>query len=266
MWPCMCVCYSFTSAFLCICACVFLYVYMYVIRACVFAWVCVCVCLCVCDVLQPVPEELQNGGGFGYVVAFRPKGAAGWRKAAVPSASENYRYIFKNESIPPFSPYEVKVGVYNNKGEGPFGSIKTIYSAEEEPRQPPSRIRAKSLSASEIEVSWKPPPRNTRGRIQGYELRYWEKKEKEEMASVLRTVGNRTEGNRTSAIIRGLTGSTTYYITVRAYNTAGTGPVSDPAVSVTKETPSKPATSQSHVECAELKGRLELGASQGARQ
>ncbi|KAG9353315.1 hypothetical protein JZ751_017892 [Albula glossodonta] len=57
------------------------------------------------------------------------------------------------------------------------------------------------------------------------------------MASVLRTVGNRTEGNRTSAVIRGLTGSTTYYITVRAYNTAGTGPVSDPAVSVTKKPP-----------------------------
>ena len=89
-----------------------------------------CVCVCVCDVLQPVPEELQNGGGFGYVVAFRPQGSTGWMQAAVPSA-EASRYVFKNESIPPFSPFHVKVGVYNNRGEGPFGHITTIYSAEE---------------------------------------------------------------------------------------------------------------------------------------
>lgn len=80
--------------------------------------------------LQPVPEELQNGAGFGYVVAFRPRGATGWMQAAVPSA-EASRYVFKNESIQPFSPFHVKVGVYNNEGEGPFGPVATIYSAEE---------------------------------------------------------------------------------------------------------------------------------------
>lgn len=81
---------------------------------------------------QPVPEELQNGPGFGYVVAFRPHGATGWMQAAVPSP-EASRYVFKNESIQPFSPFHVKVGVYNNEGEGPFGPVITIYSAEEGP-------------------------------------------------------------------------------------------------------------------------------------
>lgn len=79
---------------------------------------------------QPVPEEQQNGAGFGYVVAFRPHGATGWMQAAVPSA-ETSKYIFKNESVQPFSPFQVKVGVYNNEGEGPFGHVTTIYSAEE---------------------------------------------------------------------------------------------------------------------------------------
>lgn len=51
-------------------------------------------------------------------------------QAAVPSA-EASRYVFKNESIQPFSPFHVKVGVYNNEGEGPFGPVTTIYSAEE---------------------------------------------------------------------------------------------------------------------------------------
>uniref|UniRef100_A0A8C9TIM8 Contactin 3a, tandem duplicate 1 n=1 Tax=Scleropages formosus TaxID=113540 RepID=A0A8C9TIM8_SCLFO len=182
---------------------------------------------------EPVPEELQAGPGFGYVVAFRPNGTTGWMQAAVTSADAS-RYIFKNESIPPYSPYQVKVGVYNNKGEGPFGPVTTIYSAEEEPSRAPSRIRVWSLSASEIEVAWKPLSSQTRRRVLGYEvsLRYWRKMEREETASVVRTVGNRT-----SAIIRGLDGSSTYYVNVRAYNTAGTGPVSTTVNVTTKKPP-----------------------------
>lgn len=64
-------------------------------------------------------------------------------------------------------------------------------------------------------------------------MRYWEKREKEEAASVQRTVGNQT-----SAIIRGVTGSNTYYVTVRAYNTAGAGPPSV-TVNVTTKKPRK---------------------------
>ncbi|NP_001073520.1 contactin-4 precursor [Danio rerio] len=185
---------------------------------------------------EPVPEELQNGAGFGYVVAFRPFGSTGWMQAAVPSP-EASKYVFKNETILPFSPFQVKVGAYNNKGEGPFGPVITIYSAEEEPGRAPSRLRAKSLSASDVEVSWKALPWSTsKKRVLGYELRYWEKNEKEDASSVLRTVGNRT-----LAIIQGLKGSSTYYITVRAYNTAGTGPPS-PVVNITtkKPPPSQP--------------------------
>ncbi|TRY69812.1 hypothetical protein DNTS_000590, partial [Danionella cerebrum] len=181
---------------------------------------------------EPVPEELQNGAGFGYVVAFRPFGATGWMQAAVPSP-EVSKYVFKNETILPFSPFQVKVGVYNNKGEGPFGPVVTIYSAEEEPGRAPSRLRAKSLSASDVEVSWKALPWGTsKKRVLGYELRYWEKNEKEDGASVLRTVGNRT-----LAIIQGLKGSSNYFITVRAYNTAGTGPPSPMANVTTKKPP-----------------------------
>uniref|UniRef100_A0A8C1MPA8 Contactin 3a, tandem duplicate 1 n=1 Tax=Cyprinus carpio TaxID=7962 RepID=A0A8C1MPA8_CYPCA len=172
----------------------------------------------------PVPEELQCGPGFGYVVAFRPLGGQSWMQAAVTSPDAS-RYIFKNESIPPFSPFHVKVGVYNNKGEGLFGPVTTIYSAEEEPSRAPSRVRAKSLSASEVEVSWKPLPWSTsRTRIMGYE-------DRPDTASVMRTVGNRT-----SAVIRGLDPSSTYHIKLKAYNSAGVGPDSV-VVNVTTKRP-----------------------------
>ncbi|XP_051777295.1 contactin-4-like isoform X3 [Erpetoichthys calabaricus] len=181
---------------------------------------------------EPVPEELQAGPGFGYVVAFRPLGSTSWMQAAVTSADAS-RYVYKNESIPPFSPYEVKVGVYNNKGEGHFGPSVTIYSAEEEPARAPTKIRARSLSASEIEVSWRPVSGNTsKRRVLGYELRYWSQDGKDETASI-----GRTAGNKTVAVIKGLKGSTLYHITVRAYNSAGVGPPSVTVNATTKKPP-----------------------------
>uniref|UniRef100_A0A7N6AWG5 Contactin 3a, tandem duplicate 1 n=1 Tax=Anabas testudineus TaxID=64144 RepID=A0A7N6AWG5_ANATE len=187
---------------------------------------------------EPVPEEQQSGPGFGYVVAFRPLGAQGWMQAAVTSPDAS-RYVFKNESIPPFTPYEVKVGVYNNKGEGPFSPVTTIYSAEEEPSRAPSRLRARSISASEVEVTWKPLAwSNSYRRILGYELRYWREKEKQDTASVIRTMGNKT-----SVLIRDLEGSSTYYVSLRAYNSAGVGPQS----SIVNVTTKKPPPSQAPV-------------------
>ncbi|KAL7864590.1 hypothetical protein AOLI_G00160100 [Acnodon oligacanthus] len=181
---------------------------------------------------EPVPEEMQSGPGFGYVVAFRPHGAQSWMQAAVTSPDAS-RYIFKNESIPPFSPFYVKVGVYNNRGEGPFGPVTTIYSAEEEPSRAPTRVRAKSLSASEVELNWKPLPWSTsKRRIMGYELRYWTKTQRQDTASVMRTVGNKTV-----AVIRGLDPRTAYHITLRAYNSAGTGPDSAVVNITTKRPP-----------------------------
>ncbi|GAA6233343.1 contactin-4-like isoform X1 [Lates japonicus] len=187
---------------------------------------------------EPVPEELQSGPGFGYVVAFRPLGAQGWMQAAVTSPDAS-RYVFKNESIPPFSPYQVKVGVYNNKGEGPFSPVTTIHSAEEEPSRAPGRVRARSVSASEVEVTWKPLAwSNNRRRILGYELRYWGEKEKQDTASVIRTVGNKT-----SVLIKDLEGSSTYYMSLRAYNSAGVGPQSI----IVNVTTKKPPPSQAPV-------------------
>ncbi|KAG7268052.1 hypothetical protein CRUP_024984 [Coryphaenoides rupestris] len=161
---------------------------------------------------EPVSEEFQSGPGFGYVVAFRPQGAHGWMQAAV------------------------KVGVYNNKGEGPFGPVTAIHSAEEEPSRAPGRVRARSVSATEVEVSWKPLAwSNSRRRILGYELRYGERKAKPAAASVVRTAGNAS-----SVLLGHLEGSSTYSISLRAYNSAGFGPPSA-VVNVTTKKPRKSA-------------------------
>lgn len=64
-------------------------------------------------------------------------------------------------------------------------------------------------------------------------MQYWGEKEKQEAASVIRTVGNKT-----SVLIRDLEGSSTYYMSLRAYNSAGVGPQSS-IVNVTTKKPRK---------------------------
>lgn len=76
-----------------------------------------------------MPEDLQNGDGFGYIIAFRPLGEVNWTHA-VTSVPAQSRYVYRNESILPFSPFSVKVGAYNTKGQGPFSPVTIVFSAE----------------------------------------------------------------------------------------------------------------------------------------
>ncbi|RXN38388.1 contactin-4-like protein [Labeo rohita] len=178
---------------------------------------------------QPVPEELQNGEKFGYVVAFRPLGTTTWKQSVLASADAS-RYIYKNDTFSPLTQFEVKVGVYNEIGEGPFSPVVIVYSADEEPSVAPPRVWARTLSASEIEVFWEPVHQSgSKGRITGYEVQWLEDGSPESDAERVRVT-------ESSVNITGLKGSTLYLMSVRAHNSAGTGPSSAP-ISITTKKP-----------------------------
>lgn len=120
---------------------------------------------------------------------------------------DSSRFVYRNESITPLSPFEVKVGVYNTEGEGALSAMSVIYSGEDgecsqhgaglleaqrrllplswnratkagcvflwmaEPQLAPRGTSVQSFSASEMEVSWNAIAwnRNT-GRVLGYEV------------------------------------------------------------------------------------------------
>ncbi|XP_060036326.1 contactin-6 isoform X3 [Erinaceus europaeus] len=181
---------------------------------------------------EPVPEELQNGEGFGYLLVFRPVGSVLWTRERVPLA-ESSKFVYQNESVTPLSPFEVKVGVYNQEGEGPLSTVCIVYSGEDEPRLAPRGTSVQSFSASEVEVSWEAIAwnRNT-GRVLGYEVLYWTDDPRESVVGKSRVSGNITTKN-----ITGLRANTVYFASVRAYNTAGTGPASTPVNVTTKKSP-----------------------------
>uniref|UniRef100_A0A8V5HIE9 Uncharacterized protein n=1 Tax=Melopsittacus undulatus TaxID=13146 RepID=A0A8V5HIE9_MELUD len=184
----------------------------------------------------PTLRDYQNGDGFGYILSFRKKGTEGWLTARVPHA-ESLHYVYRNESIGPYTPFEVKIRAYNRKGEGPESLTAIVYSAEEEPKVAPFRVRAKAVLSSEMDVSWEPIEQgDMTGVLLGYEIRYWKDGDKEEAADRVRTAGLVT-----SAHVTGLHPSTKYHVSVRAYNRAGTGPPSPSTnVTTTKPPPKRP--------------------------
>ncbi|KAM4565799.1 contactin-5 isoform 5-T5 [Odontesthes bonariensis] len=179
---------------------------------------------------EPVSEEFQNGEGFGYIVAFRANGTRGWKEKMVTSADATM-YKYRDETFPPLTPFEVKVGVYNNKGDGPFSDVVIIHSAEGEPREAPSDVKAYSISSSEIRITWKPPSPGP-GKPRGYEVSYWKEMEQEEAGKKQCTVKNET-----SMVLTGLEGNSLYLIAVKGFNSIGQGPASAAVTVKTRKSP-----------------------------
>uniref|UniRef100_A0A8C7TM51 Contactin-2 n=1 Tax=Oncorhynchus mykiss TaxID=8022 RepID=A0A8C7TM51_ONCMY len=180
----------------------------------------------------PMAREYQNGDGFGYILAFRKRNTPTWVVERV-SNVESSRYVYSNQSLSPYCPFEVKIKAYNRKGEGPFSQIALVHSAEEEPTVAPSRINATALTAFEMQVSWDPVQHlSANGILRGYEIRYWRQHEREAAADRVRTAGLET-----TARVAGLRPSTRYHVTVLAYNSAGTGPASPKSTVTTRRPP-----------------------------
>ncbi|XP_077582424.1 contactin-2 isoform X2 [Stigmatopora nigra] len=180
----------------------------------------------------PMAREYQNGDGFGYTLAFRKKDTSPWTEVQIPLV-ESSRYVYYNETLIPYSPFEVKIKAINRKGEGPFSQIAVVYSAEEEPTVRPLSINVTALTAFEIQMSWEPVQlANTNGILRGYEIRYWRQHEREAAADRVRTAGLET-----TARVSGLRPSTRYHVAVLAYNSAGTGPPSPRSTVTTRKPP-----------------------------
>lgn len=75
-------------------------------------------------------REYQNGDGFGYILAFKRKDTSSWTTVRIPHV-ESSRYVYYNDSLTPYSPFELKIKAYNRRGEGPFSQIVVVHSAEE---------------------------------------------------------------------------------------------------------------------------------------
>lgn len=80
--------------------------------------------------LQPLGRQYQNGDGFGYIIAFKRKTEDTWQTFRV-SGVQSHQFVYRNETITAYLPFDVMIKAFNRKGEGPYSLETTVYSAED---------------------------------------------------------------------------------------------------------------------------------------
>ncbi|KAM7387230.1 hypothetical protein PAMA_009714 [Pampus argenteus] len=187
---------------------------------------------------QPPSEDHINGVLLGFRVRYRElhyDRIRSFSVRTVNSASTNWADL---ADLSKHKRYEIRLSVYNAVGEGPSSAPQEVFVGEAVPTAPPQTVVVQSSTATQLDVTWDPPPLDAQnGDIQGYKIYFWEFQ-----------LQNETERLRTLFLpelgvkLKNLTGYTTYMISVAAFNAAGDGPRSLPTRGRTQQAaPSAPS-------------------------
>ncbi|NXK65427.1 SDK2 protein, partial [Sylvietta virens] len=135
--------------------------------------------------------------------------------------------------------YEIRMSVYNAVGEGPPSPPQEVFVGEAVPTGAPLNVAVQAATATQLDVTWEPPPvESQNGDIQGYKIHFWEEQRPNASARV-KTLFLPETGVK----LKNLTGYTSYWVSVAAFNAAGDGPRSPPVKARTQQAaPSAPGS------------------------
>ncbi|XP_042721209.1 protein sidekick-2 isoform X2 [Lagopus leucura] len=135
--------------------------------------------------------------------------------------------------------YEIRMSVYNAVGEGPPSPPQEVFVGEAVPTGAPQNVAVKAATATQLDVTWEPPPAESQnGDIQGYKIHFWEAQRQNESTRV-KTLFLPETGVK----LKNLTGYTSYWVSIAAFNAAGDGPRSTPVTARTQQAaPSAPGS------------------------
>uniref|UniRef100_A0A8C3X7V3 Sidekick cell adhesion molecule 1 n=1 Tax=Catagonus wagneri TaxID=51154 RepID=A0A8C3X7V3_9CETA len=173
---------------------------------------------------QPPRDESLNGLLQGYRLYYRELEDEG--AAATESKTRETPSALRAElaDLKKYRRYEVLVTAYNVIGESPASAPVEVFVGEAAPAAAPQRVQVHPLTASQLEVTWEPPPPESQnGHIQGYKIYYWEadgRNETERMKVLFLP--------ETAVKLKNLSSHTSYLVSVSAFNAAGDGPRSGP--------------------------------------
>ncbi|XP_043956286.1 protein sidekick-2 isoform X1 [Gambusia affinis] len=213
---------------------------------------------------QPPSEDHLNGVLLGFRVRYRElhydrlrsfsvrtvnSPSANWADFTSPysirNLTESSLTQYELDNLNKHKRYEIRLSVYNAVGEGPSSAPQEVFVGEAVPTAPPQNVVVQSSTATQLDVTWDPPPLDAQnGDIQGYKIYFWEFQ-----------LQNETERLRTLFLpelgvkLKNLTGYTTYMICVAAFNAAGDGPRSLPTRGRTQQAA---PTAPSYIHFSEL--------------
>lgn len=88
------------------------------------------------------------------------------------TSADSTTYKYRDETFPPLTPFEVRVGVYNNKGDGPFSGVVTVFSAEGGERLSAEFIAVNNMQLNDMKAIFQTLKNFTQRPIQGFERIY----------------------------------------------------------------------------------------------
>ncbi|RMB95255.1 hypothetical protein DUI87_28242 [Hirundo rustica rustica] len=158
---------------------------------------------------------------------------------AVHNLSEVSLTQYELDNLSKHRRYEIRMSVYNAVGEGPPSPPQEVFVGEAVPTGAPLSVAVRAATATQLDVTWEPPPAESQnGDIQGYKIHFWEEQRRNESARV-KTLFLPETGVK----LKNLTGYTSYWVSVAAFNAAGDGPRSPPVKARTQQAaPSAPGS------------------------
>ncbi|XP_078296214.1 protein sidekick-1 isoform X2 [Panthera onca] len=173
---------------------------------------------------RPPRDESLNGLLQGYRIYYRELESEASSATASKTLKTPSALRAELTDLKKYRRYEVVLTAYNIIGESPASAPVEVFVGEAAPAMAPQNVQVTPLTASQLEVTWEPPPPESQnGNIQGYKVYYWEADSQ-----------NETEKLKvlflpeTVLKLKNLTGHTPYRVSISAFNAAGDGPRSDP--------------------------------------
>jgi uncharacterized membrane protein (DUF485 family) len=131
------------------------------------------------------------------------------------------------KELQPGTGYAITVTAVNDVGSGEPSSPSRFTTGEEEPAAPPTDVVLEARSSKSMFVSWLPPPRHQwNGNITGHYIHYRPADVSQPYVKTVPAEYHHNASKKYGFLVTGLTKSTLYHVSVKAYNKAGTGPSS----------------------------------------
>ncbi|NXG29312.1 SDK2 protein, partial [Dromaius novaehollandiae] len=188
-------------------------------------------------------RELLYDGLRGFTLRGISNPGATWAELtpvyAVHNLSEVSLTQYELDNLSKHRRYEIRLSVYNAVGEGPPSAPQEVFVGEAVPTAAPQNVAVQAATATQLDVTWDPPPPESQnGDIQGYKIHFWEAQRQNESARV-KTLFLPEGGVK----LKNLTGYTSYWVSIAAFNAAGDGPRSTPVAGRTQQAaPSAPGS------------------------
>lgn len=174
---------------------------------------------------EPLLPIEHNGPGLEYKVSYRRQDVEeDWKEHTVK------RHSFVVRNTPTFVPYEIKIQAKNHQGWGPEPRIVTGYSGEDFPSAAPDDVVVEVMNSSVVKVSWTRVHKDKlHGHLGGYRINWWCLRS---LVDSKKSHGDKHTltfpGDRSHAMVPGLTPFSEFSLIVMTFNGRGNGPGSHP--------------------------------------